>query len=477
MKPLATMFRILFRKMGRLMDIYRKGTALMNPHRLWTAAFVLAMLMGSAVFAVEGSGGGPEVLSQGAQVHFAEGVVFNVEVSAESPVVEVKLNFRNANDGPWNYVYLDLEPSTRIEAEHLLETDGAIYIPPLASLEYYYTVRDAAGNVSESPLQSLLYTDTRFSWESVTAGPLVLLYHDLSRSRVERFAASLEEPLARVEEILGDGPEEPMVGVIYNHEREVRRAFPRLSRTIDEEQIFHGFAFSDWNLFAGIGLKESLIVHEAAHLMLDAAIQDPSPPIPAWLNEGFASYSEPGSRAPTARALEGRGGSLIPLRGMQAMTGRISDIGYFYRKSESVVTHLIEEHGAERFRELLWEFGQGLSIDDALMETYGFDQDGLEREWRQASGYVPPNEPSSSRSPGVEGKTDDVMPEESPPVESSRESGGDMLFLQIESVLLGAAVLVVAAVLGARFLYGRLSPRRPGRGDGDDGWSGGYWED
>ena len=318
----------------------------MSPRRLAIIVFALALLTGGVVFGVEGSGGGPEVLSQDAQVRFAEGVTFNVEVKAESPVVEVKLNFRNANDGPWNYVYLEVEPGTRIEAEHLLETDGATYIPPLASLEYFYTVRDEAGNVSETPRQSLLYTDTRFEWESVTAGPLVLLYHDLSRNRVERFAESLVESLAWVEEVLGGGPEKPMLGVIYNRESEVREAFPRLSRTIDEEQIFHGFAFSEWNLFAGIGLKEGLIVHEAAHLMLDAVIHDPSPPIPAWLNEGFASYAEPGSRARPASRLENRREGTIPLRGMQSMTGRMSDISYFYRKSESVVTHLIE--GTER---------------------------------------------------------------------------------------------------------------------------------
>lgn len=445
----------------------------MSPRRLAVVVFALALLTGSAVFAVEGSGGGPEVLSQGAQVRFSQGVAFNVEVEAKAPIVEVKLNFRNANDGPWNYVYLDLEPSTRIEAEHLLETDGATYIPPLASLEYFYTVKDAAGNVSDSPLQSLLYTDTRFSWESVVAGPLVLVYHDLPRSRVAKFAESLEDSLAKVEDVLGGGPERPMLGVIYNHEREVRGAFPRLSRTIDEEQIFHGFAFSEWNLFAGIGLKEGLIVHEAAHLMLDAVIHDPSPPIPAWLNEGFASYAEPGSRASSARTLEGRRGR-IPLRGMQSMPGSVSDIGYFYRKSESVVTHLIEEHGAEKFRELLWEFGHGLSIDDALVATYGFDQDGLEREWGRASGYVPPSEPSSGRSEDVGGKTGDVAPEEGRPAGEGQvvqERGVDQLLLRMDSVLIASVALLAAAVVGARFLYGRLSPRRSSRGD--DEWGSG----
>ena len=37
---------------------------------------------------------------------------------------------------------------------------------------------------------------------TLIAGPLVLVYHDLPRSRVTKFAESLEESLAKVEEVL-----------------------------------------------------------------------------------------------------------------------------------------------------------------------------------------------------------------------------------------------------------------------------------
>ena len=449
---------------------------LKTPRRLWVVGLTLALLLGSAVFAVEGSGGGPEVLSQNVRVRFAEGVTFNVEVEAETPVVEVKLNFRNANDGPWNYVYLDVEPDTRIQATHLLDTDGPIYIPPQGALEYFYTVRDAAGNVSKTPLQSLLYTDTRFRWESVTAGPLTLLYHDLPASRVENLKGSLEESLVWLEDVLGGRPEKQMLGVIYNDDGEVRDAFPRLSRTIDTGQIFHGFAFADWNLFTGIGLRESLIVHESAHLMLHAVVHDPAPPIPAWLNEGFASYAEPRSNPQTAADLENRSEGPISLRGMHAVPGRVSDIRYFYRKSESVVTHMLERYGAEKFRDLLYRFGHGSSIDDALMETYGFDQNGLEQEWRFSSDYVAEGGSSTGRNAGVDGGTGDATAGESRPRGNSQESGGDLLFLQMESVLIASVALLAAAVLGARFLYRRLSSRRSGRGDENEWRDGGPWE-
>ena len=197
------------------------------------------------------------------------------------------------------------------------------------------------------------------------------------------------------------------------------------------------------------------------------------------MNEGFASYAEPRSNPQTAADLEGRSEGPISLRGMHAVPGKVSDIRYFYRKAESVVTHLLERYGAEKFRDLLYRFGHGSSIDDALTETYGFDQNGLEREWRFSSDYVAEGGSSTGRNAGVDGGTGDATSEGSRPQganQGNRESGGDLLFLQMESVLIGAVALLAAAVLGVRFVYGRLSPRRSGRGDSDDWRDGEPWE-
>ena len=65
------------------------------------------------------------------------------KVEGDADVVEVKLNFRNANGGPWSYVYLDVEPSPSVQASYLLDTGGPIYVPPEGTIEYFYTIRDA----------------------------------------------------------------------------------------------------------------------------------------------------------------------------------------------------------------------------------------------------------------------------------------------------------------------------------------------
>jgi hypothetical protein len=60
-----------------------------------------------------------------------------------------------------------------------------------------------------------------------------------------------------------------------------------------------------------------------------------------------------------------------------------------YSQSQSIVSFLIETYGQERLTELLIALRDAKPIDDALLEVYGFDTDGLEDAWRQSVGAAP----------------------------------------------------------------------------------------
>ncbi|MCZ6867735.1 MAG: peptidase MA family metallohydrolase [Chloroflexi bacterium] len=424
-----------------LIAMDKKSRWLTKPFSALLAATLLVGLFLGGSLTAAASGESLEVVSQDTQVRFSEGVTFSVAVEGDVDIVEVKLSYRNANGGPWSYTYLDLDPSPRVETTFTLDTSGGTYVPPGAAVEYFYTIRDAEGNVKKTDPQTLIYTDTRFEWQSTTIGPLILLWHDQPRRRVQALEETLRESIGRVEDLLQIRLEQPMRGVIYNTRDEASEAFPNLSTTIDEEQIFHGFAFSDWNLFTGVGLSADLITHETTHLLLHQATISARPGIPSWLNEGFASYVEPGSRPASPESLERLQPREMPLRTMGAVPGRLSDIGFFYRKSESVVAYLLETYGEEEFRDFLGRLNQGKRIDDALTATYGFDQNGLERQWLA--------------SPLGESHGED-----------SEDDGN--LFLQLESAFLGGLVLLVVTVVAARFLFRRLVTRpRPDLVDDD----------
>jgi hypothetical protein len=69
-------------------------------------------------------------------------------------------------------------------------------------------------------------------------------------------------------------------------------------------------------------------------------------------------------------------------------------VNLFYGQSWSLVSFLVDTYGADKFAALFAEMKSGKTTDAALEAVYGFDQDGLEDEWRAGVG-LPPRERSS----------------------------------------------------------------------------------
>lgn len=362
--------------------------------RLAVAALAAALALWLTTLPVLAFGGEIRVVSDQQEVKFPGGLAFDLTAEADGEIVEIRLYYRTLDDGVWSYAYPTFDPGQRITARLDLDTSGSVYLAPGTQVEYYYIIRDSLGNEFQTSLATLEYEDTRFQWKEVQAGPVVLSYHDISESRVTSVVNQVEPHLERIAGILSAGDLEPMKGIIYNRRSEAVAAFPRQSETISAQGVYAGFSFPATGVFVGLGFQPRIIVHEAAHLMLHQALGSGALRVPAWLDEGFASYVEPNSRPYSGTSLSSRG---RPLRAMSSQPGTAQAIGTFYRKSESVVAYLIEEHGVESFQRLLAQLADGRTINEALGGTYGFNVDGLESRWAgHPSGppAPPPGEPN-----------------------------------------------------------------------------------
>ena len=398
------------------------------------AGLVLAVLaLWLTTLPVQAFGGEIRVVSDQQEVKFPGGLGFNLTAEAEEEIVEIRLYYRTLEDGIWSYAYPTFDPGQSITASLNLKTSGRVYLAPGTQVEYYYIIRDSLGNEHQTSAATLEYADTRFQWKEVQAGPLDLLYHDIGESRVASVVSQVEPQLDRIAGLLPTGDRKPMKGIIYNRRSEAVAAFPRQSQTITEQRVYAGFSFPATGVFVGLGFQPRIIVHEAAHLMLHQALGSDALPVPAWLDEGFASYVEPNSRAYSGRSLSSRG---VPLRAMSTQPGTPQAIGTFYRKAESVVAYLFEEQGgAGSFQQLLAELAEGRTINEALEGTYGFDVDGLESRWA--------GDLSGPRAPA--------------PGEPDRPSP----FLYFDTWILGGLALFVLVMVAGRFLKTKLRPVRP----------------
>ena len=347
-------------------------------------ALLIGVVMALLPATLQGQGYQPiRVIDQANAVTFPGGLRVSLTAESEWDITDIRILYRLKGSGPWFSGSARFAPSRRVSAAF----DGIIspggYIPPGTTIEYHWEIEDAAGYSLATVPRDILYTDTRFDWQQVQAGPLTLRYHDRSSSRASRVVAQAADDLRYVQEMLGLDAIQPMLGIVYNNFDEAAPAFPNQSRNVSRQQVFHGYAFPSQGVFLGIGLDRDLLVHESAHLMFSQKLAGASYPAPAWLEEGFASYVEPGATPRSGRSLAERG---PPLAAMAAVSGTPADIRIFYLKSESVVAFLIEEYGRASFRYFLDRLTAGLSTDQPCWPPMVSTPPGSKSVGRPATG-------------------------------------------------------------------------------------------
>ena len=274
-------------------------------------------------------------------------MAWDLPLTAESDadIVEVRVYFRAAGSRSWGYAYADFKPGSLITATRSIPVGEATYLAPGVDVEYYYQIRDAHGAVLKTERSTVEYLDSRFDWKRVNIGPLELVYHDIRDDRVAGAARELSRDLQRVVDLLLFEPRKTFKGVIYNSYADANAVFPVQSQTTTDHGTFAGYAFPGQGVFVGQGLDRRIIVHESTHLLFREALGEKALDVPAWLDEGFATYSEPNQR------IRGRGelyGRTPPLRSMNRVSGTPRTIPFFYYKSVSVVAYLIEEYGENK---------------------------------------------------------------------------------------------------------------------------------
>ena len=450
------------------------------------AATLAAVSVAFIQSGVHAAGGAIQVLEMRQQVNFPDGVGLTLTAESDTDIVEVRVYFRAAGSRRWGYAYADFKPGPLITATRSIPVSEAAYLAPGVDVEYYFQIRDAHGAVLKTGRSTVEYLDNRFDWRRVNIGPLELVYHDIRDNQVTGAARALSGDLQRVMVLLQHQPRDGFKGVIYNSYADANAVFPVQSQTTTDHGTFAGYAFPEQGVFVGQGLDRRIIVHESTHLLFRDALGEKALDAPAWLDEGFATYSEPNARIRGSGELYGRTPSL---RGMNRVSGTPGTIPLFYQKSVSVVAYLIEEYGENSFRRMLDELRKGRVIEDALLNVYGFDVDGLDRRWaglpvepaatpvltvpRSISATqeleplaTVPLGPSGNAGEASEGSPVDgihgippgpaVARDDRPPVQGQpqRDEPSPFVFIDVW-VLAGVALLAVAAV-GFRFIYRRL---------------------
>jgi len=261
-----------------------------------------------------------------------------------------------------------------------LNLTGNSYVPPGTKIKYFFNVVSAEGKTHNSSQNEFYYLDPSVDWQYTTWKHLTLIWHDKNKSNIESIVKKATKSNSELAKILYLDSTYPITGVIVNDRTEAEKAFPNISKAASKEDLYGGFAFSNYDTFVVIGASINGIIHESTHLLVHQSL-NPTTRLPAWLNEGIAMHFEERKTQAEQFLKTYPSDQIFDLRYMNSVPGIPSDVRLFYLISESFVGFLFSEYGDTKMKKLINTIDSGNPVNEAILTTYGNSLPNLQSDW------------------------------------------------------------------------------------------------
>jgi hypothetical protein len=331
---------------------------------------------------------GIDVVADNVQNRFPDGLQFALFVRAGGEVTEARVQYRVLPETIQGTVRATCTQGSSSNCTATVGNTEASYLVPGATIEYVWDIRDAAGGTLTTAPATTQYMDTRFDWDSKTSGRITAFFYSGSDQTIDAILQAANEASSRFATLLGTEIDFDIKVWVYSNPRDLQAAAAGSSNRagILEGQV----VAADTALVARDAQTLDTVRHELVHVVVRRASRGFIVPVPTWVNEGLAVYSQrelsPGWEQALDLAI--RRNRPIPIESLGESTRGGSDFSLFYAQSGSMIAFLAETYGDQKFAEFFSTL-RGDTIGNALRKVYGFDQFGLENEWRREVGLPP----------------------------------------------------------------------------------------
>jgi len=336
-----------------------------------------------------------DVTNDKVEFSFPETATFSAKLSSDARITSVTLEYGDQQLTCGDVVakaFPQFNPGKAVSVEWTWDMRQSGSLLPGTTLWWRWRFVDETGAEFVSEKKTAIWLDDIHDWQTVTSDFLRLHYYDLDTATANDLLGAGEESLSRNERQAGLKPDAPIDIYIYASYQDLRDAI------LYEPQWIGGQADASHSIVI-VGLSQfdheydrNVVIHELTHVLIGRFTFSCLSDMPSWLVEGLAVYSEgkldEQSQAQFDNAI--RSNDLLSVRSLSAgFSEEFGQATLSYAESYSLVKFLIETYGQEKMTSLLTTLSNGKAIDDALLEVYGFDVEGLEDEWRQAIGAAP----------------------------------------------------------------------------------------
>ncbi len=328
-------------------------------------------------------------------LNFPDSITFRATLESNAPITSLVLEYGTDQLTCGTVLakaFPRFTPGTTINAEWTWEMKQSGSLPPGATLWWRWRYTDENGAESISEKKTLTWLDSNHNWQTVTSGPINLHWYSGDQAFADDLLDAAVAGLARLQNDAGLQPDKPIHLYIYANTDDMKDAI------LYEPSWTGGMAYPEHDIvIIGISQRDlewgrTTIAHELTHVLVGHLTFSCLGDVPTWLNEGLAVYSE-GRLDPSAEAQLNEAIKNDQLLTVRSLSGGFSEVpskAYLsYSQSYSIVKFLIESYGQEQMNSLLIALRDGTTVEDALLQVYGFDIDGLETAWREVIGARP----------------------------------------------------------------------------------------
>jgi hypothetical protein len=385
---------------------------------------------------------GIDVISDVPRNDFPTGVTFTLSFNAPSPPDEVRLRYELAPDGTGATAIATCQGTAPINCTYTVTSGRGIFVIPGAEITYNWEITGADGNRTSTPEQLYVHSDTRFSWQELSQDNVTVHFHSGLEDDAPAVLQAAVEALQQVGQLEQTTVTFPVKVFLYATAAEMQPAIvPGGGRGVT---VLGEVVYSDTAMVSADTATLDITRHEVAHIVTREATKGPFD-VPGWLNEGISVFSQdrplPGHQSALEAAINTDRVLTMPELNSSSTGGSAGTVGVYYGQAGSIVSYLVQTYGGEKFATLLRTFKEGSRIDNAFETAYGFDQAGLENEWRASVG-LPARAPQATATAEPEARADAT------PANSGSDDGGAVSSSDGDSGGGNAIAYAIIAVLG-----------------------------
>ena len=325
------------------------------------------------------------------QANYPNSLTFSCRAQSNVDITDIRLEYQVEQMSfaeVTSEAQITFDPSQSVNATYSLNMVQYGQIPPGVDIDYWWIVKDTAGDKLQTAPSHYIVADNHHKWNTLTQGKINLYWYGQDQSFGQLVMSEAQTALSTLASDTGATPDKIINISVYSSTMDYSAS------VLGVQEWSGGVELAQYNSVLllirpdELNVDLSAVAHELTHVIINQITSNPYNFIPFWLNEGLAvhiqfSQGDLPLQFTTALSSAITNNNLISVRSLSDPFSAYADkADLSYAESVSIVTYLINQYGPTKMKQFLDTFQQGATYDGALQTNYGFDMDGLFTQWK-----------------------------------------------------------------------------------------------